>query len=75
MLLLMGQQEIYIFLKKHRKKWFFAKEIANKLRVSPGSVLSSLKRLRKAKMVNYKLAKKSTGWLSKRVTYVYGFRK
>ena len=71
----MGQQEVYIFLKKHRKKWFFSRDIADKLKISIGSVLTSLKRLRKTKMVDYKLAKEATGWVGKRKAYVYRFGK
>ena len=69
----MGQQEVYDLLKKHRKKWLSTKEIIDKLRLSSGSVTASLKKLRKAGMVDYKLAKlsKESG---KRKVYVHKFR-
>ncbi len=52
----MGQQEVSDFLKKHRTKWFTSKEIAKNLKVSTGSVINNLSKLRKSKQVLYKPA-------------------
>lgn len=71
----MGQQEVYELLRRHRNKWFSAREIAEKLKMSSGSLMNSLKKLRKSKTVNYKLTKRATKSGSKREIYVYGFRK
>ena len=50
----MGQQEVSDFLKKYQSKWFTSKEIAKNLKVSTGSVINNLSKLRKSKQVLYK---------------------
>ncbi len=50
----MGQQEVSDFLKKYRGKWFTSKEIAKNLKVSTGSVINNLSKLRKSKQVLFK---------------------
>ena len=70
----MGQQEVYNFLKRHRNKWISAREIISKLKISQGAVAMSLSKLRKGKIINHKLAKKSAGGSSKRKVYVYRFK-
>ena len=65
----MGQQEVYNLLKKYRKKWFSTKEIVDKLKISSGSVTSSLKKLRESNSINFKLEKK----IANRKVYVYRF--
>ena len=50
----MGQQEIYDFLKRNPKKWFTAKEISKRLKVSIGSVTNCLKKLRQSNSINYR---------------------
>jgi len=67
----MGQQEVYTFLRRHRNKWFSAKEIMNKLKLSQGSVSMSLLKLRKGKIIDFKLEKEITH----REAYVYRFKK
>jgi len=47
----MGQQEVYSFLKKNKNKWFFSKEIAERIGISIGSVTNCLKKLRQGKAV------------------------
>ena len=49
----MGQQEVYSFLRRNKKKWFFSKDISKKLGVSIGSVTNCLKKLRENKAINY----------------------
>jgi len=71
----MGQQEVYTLLKRHRNKWLSAREIAEKLKMSSGSVITSLKKLRKCNIVNYKLTTGATKSGSKRKVYIYRFRK
>jgi len=51
----MGQQEVYDFLKKNKRKWFTSKEIAEGLLVSIGSVTNNLKKLRKTNSIKHKL--------------------
>lgn len=51
---IMGQQEVYNFLKKNRSKWFTSKEIASGLDVSLGSVTNNLKKLRQSKEIMFK---------------------
>jgi Mn-dependent DtxR family transcriptional regulator len=50
----MGQQEVYNYLKRNKKRWFFSKEISTGLGVSIGSVTNCLKKLRENKAISYK---------------------
>lgn len=44
----MGQQEIYTFLKNHKRKWFTTKEITEAIKVAAQPrIASSLKRMSK----------------------------
>ena len=54
----MGQQEVYIFLKKNKNKWFFSKEISKELDASIGSVTNCLKKLRENNAINFKGTKR-----------------
>lgn len=54
----MGQQEVYDFLKKFKRKWFTAREISKKLKVSIGSVTNCLKKLRQSRSVQYRNSKR-----------------
>ena len=66
----MGQQEVYDILKKYRKEWLSARDIAFKLKSSSGSVINSLKKLRESRTIDFKLEKR----IANRKIYVYGFR-
>ena len=68
----MGQQEVYDFLRKNKKKWYSSKDIAQKLSVSVGSVTNSLRRLRESKQVLYKVNKRD---VSNRKVFEYKFKK
>ena len=70
----MGQQDIISFLKKNTSKWFNASQIASKLNVSIGSVLASLKRLRKSGLIEFKSQMSKAGKVYKNV-FVYQFKK
>lgn len=50
----MGQQEVYSFLKRQKKRWFLSKDISKELGVSIGSVTNCLKKLRENKAINFK---------------------
>jgi len=50
----MGQQEVYIFLKRNKNRWFLSKEISKKLETSIGSVTNCLKKLRENKAIKFK---------------------
>ena len=54
----MGQQEVYNYLKKNRKRWFTSKEISKGLKVSIGSVTNCLKKLRKTKAISFRGTKR-----------------
>lgn len=54
----MGQQEVYYYLKKNKKKWFTSKEISKGLKVSIGSVTNCLKKLRKSNAVDFRETKR-----------------
>lgn len=53
----MGQQEVYSFLKRNKNKWFSSKEISKGLGVSLGSVMTSLKRLRESRAIDFREGK------------------
>lgn len=53
----MGQEEVYNYLKKNRRKWFTSKEISKGLRVSIGSVTNCLKKLRKGREIVFRETK------------------
>jgi len=63
-----GQQEIYDFLKKRPKEWFTSRDISEQINISLGSVTMSLKKLRKSKLIKYRM-------LGKRNQYEYSFKK
>ena len=50
----MGQQEVYIFLKRNKSKWFLSKDISKRLETSIGSVTNCLKKLRKNNAIKFK---------------------
>ena len=54
----MGQQEVYIFLKENKNRWFLSKEVSKQLGVSIGSVTNCLKKLRESKAINFKGTKR-----------------
>jgi len=56
----MGQQEVFTFLKKNRNKWFTSRQIADKLKVSYGSVSVSLMILRQSEQIKFKKNKLRT---------------
>ncbi|MBN1385352.1 winged helix-turn-helix transcriptional regulator [Candidatus Woesearchaeota archaeon] len=64
----MGQQEIYDFLKKHPTKWFTSREISEQIGISLGSVTMSLKKLRKSKLIKFRIS-------GKRNQFEYSFKK
>ncbi len=64
----MGQQEVYNFLKKNPRRWFTSREISEKIKISIGSVTSSLKKLRKSNLVQYKTT-------TKRNMFIYKFKR
>ena len=70
--LIMGQQDVYNFLRAHPKKWFSSKEISKGMNQSIGSVTVCLKKLRNKNEINYK----STGLRKgKRIQYLYKYKK
>ncbi|HZX44550.1 MAG TPA: hypothetical protein VFF28_02595 [Candidatus Nanoarchaeia archaeon] len=70
----MGQQEVYNILKKYRRKWLSSRDIVKLLRSSPGSVITSLQKLRKGDVINFKLERQK-GQSVKRRVYVYKYKK
>jgi len=71
--LIMGQQEVYDFLKKHREKQFTSKEIANRLKASVGSVTTCLQKLRDSSAIDFEYRKGIEP--SRKNAYVYKFKK
>ena len=56
----MGQQEVFTFLEKNRNKWFTSRQIADKLKVSFGSVSVSIMKLRQSEQIKFKKNKLRT---------------
>ena len=49
----MGQSEVLQFLEQNKGRWFVSKEIADKTKLSIGSVITSLKRLRDSRQIYF----------------------
>jgi len=71
----MGQQEVYNLLKKHRTNWLSAKDIADKLRVSVGSVTVSLSKLRKTNLIYFRSRSETKNSIVRNKCYTYKFKK
>ena len=56
----MGQQEVFTFLEKNRNNWFTSRQIADKLKVSYGSVSVSIMKLRQSGQIKFKKSKLRT---------------
>lgn len=69
----MGQQEVINFLRKHKKGWLTARQIAEKLKASYGSVTTNLKKLRQSKQVKFKISTKDPKSQRKRKVFVYRY--
>ena len=67
----MGQQEVFNFLKKNRNKWFTSRQIADKLKVSYGSVSVSLMILRRSEQIKFKKNKLRTKTSGRVGKFVY----
>ena len=65
----MGQYKIIDALNKYPNKWFNIIEIAKLIGVSKESVSLNCKKLRKAKLVKYKLVDKSINLKQKQMVY------
>ena len=64
----MGQQEVYIFLKKNKTRWFLSKDISKRLGTSIGSVTNCLKKLRETNSIKFKDTKRKN-------QYIYKFKR
>lgn len=71
----MGQQDVYDILKKYKNKWLDSREIASKVGISFGSVISNLSKLRKAGIVLFKYIYKTVKPCGKRLVMVYKWKK
>ena len=69
----MGQSDIINFLSRGGKRWVNANDIAKKLNVSIGSVLACLRRLRKAKLIEFRNQVTKVGAVYKNI-FVYRFK-
>ena len=71
----MGQQEVLDVLKKYSDQWFDSREISEMLDASFKTVVSNLKRLRKAGIVMYKETMKIISPAGKKRVYIYKYKK
>ncbi len=69
---IMGQQEVYNFLKKHSTHWFTSKDVCNRIDMSLGSVTVSLKKMRENNEIFYKKIGIKQG---NKKGYLYKFKK
>lgn len=70
----MGQQDVYEFLKKNKRKWMCVREIAGKMNGSLGSVTNNLKKLRESKRIHFRMSKAKVGHVKRKI-YEYMFMK
>ena len=70
----MGQSDIISLLKGQKNRWFNANDISKKLDVSIGSVLACLRRLRKAKLIDFRSHATKVGAVYKKI-FVYKIKK
>ena len=70
--MVMGQQDVYDFLKNHPGDWLTSKQISQGINQSVGSVTVCLKKLRNRNEIHYKQSEKRKG---KRNQYLYKFKK
>ena len=49
----MGQQEVYDFLRKNKRRWFTSKQISTALGISIGSITACLKKLRRTETIDF----------------------
>ena len=75
MIKVMGQQEVYSFLERHKNNWFSSKELIEKLKLSAGSITTSLMKLRKGNLIYFESRIRTIKSGAKRKVYVYRFRK
>jgi len=50
----MGQQEIYDFLKKNKRRWFSTRDLSDKLDTSIGSITNCIRKMREGKFIVFK---------------------
>ena len=65
----MSQSDILDLLKKHPYKWFTSYEISVLIKVKPASVSMNCKRMRKHKVVEFKITKLGDGRLLEQYVY------
>jgi hypothetical protein len=71
--LILGQEEVSVFLKQHKGKWFSTKRLSEALGVSRGSIGNSAKKLRSSKMVNFKLVSNTDVLCRQHKEYKYSY--
>ncbi len=71
----MGQQDVYDFLKKNRTKWMSARDIAEGLKASLGSVTNNLKKLRESKQIFFRMNDRTIKPAGKKKIYEYKFKR
>ena len=71
----MGQQDVYDFLKRNKKKWMSARDIAVGLKASLGSVTNNLKKLRESKQIYFRMNDRTIKPAGKKKIYEYKFKR
>ena len=75
MVSIMGQQDVYDFLKNNRTKWMSARDIAQGLKASLGSVTNNLKKLRESKQIFFRMNDRTIKPAGKKKIYEYKFKR
>ena len=70
----MGQQEVITFLKENKKKWFTARQTAERLNASFTSITTSLKKLRQSNQIEHKTIEMDIDALGRKKVFVYKFK-
>lgn len=66
---------MYCFLKKHKKKWFTARDISEALKASFGSIGTNLKKMRDRNEIYAKKIKTKVASSGKKEVYAYKYKR
>lgn len=71
----MGQQDVYDYLKENKTAWLSARDIAEGLNASLGSVTNNLKKLRESKQIYFRMNDRTIKPAGKKKIYEYKFKR
>ena len=69
-MIFMGLDEVINVLKRHKEKWMYTSDIRKELNLSPSTVSTNLKALRKRESIKYKIFRTEKN----RPVYIYKYK-